>query len=187
MIAASDGFGGPVLEGAYEDRGAAARQRCPAPRRKGTARRPRPGTAGGCGTQRAPTAMRRPISRVRSVTETSMMFMMPTPPTTSEISGHHQQQRAHRLRGRSQGLGDFGHVADVEIVGIGRGLMRCRSRSSSVIWLDRLLGCRRSEAALARIWSTLVKRTGCGVSAAWVATATDRATWSRPDRDCSAY
>ena len=30
--------------------------------------------------------MRRPISRVRSVTETSMMFIMPTPPTISEIS-----------------------------------------------------------------------------------------------------
>ena len=26
-----------------------------------------------------------------------MMFMMPTPPTTSEISGHHQQQGAHQL------------------------------------------------------------------------------------------
>src|SRR5439155_16116124 len=34
---------------------------------------------------RAPTAMRMPISRVRSVTETSMMFMMPTPPTSSEM------------------------------------------------------------------------------------------------------
>ena len=32
------------------------------------------------------TAMRRPISRVRSVTETSMMFMMPTPPTTREMA-----------------------------------------------------------------------------------------------------
>ncbi len=30
----------------------------------------------------APTAMRRPISRVRSFTLTSMMFMMPMPPTT---------------------------------------------------------------------------------------------------------
>ena len=29
----------------------------------------------------APIAMRMPISRVRSVTETSMMFMMPMPPT----------------------------------------------------------------------------------------------------------
>ena len=34
---------------------------------------------------RAPMAMRIPISRVRSVTDTSMMFMMPIPPTTSEI------------------------------------------------------------------------------------------------------
>ncbi len=29
--------------------------------------------------------MRRPISRVRSVTDTYMMFMMPIPPTTSEM------------------------------------------------------------------------------------------------------
>ena len=34
---------------------------------------------------RAPTAMRRPISRVRSVTLTSMMFMMPMPPITRLI------------------------------------------------------------------------------------------------------
>jgi hypothetical protein len=33
---------------------------------------------------RAPTAIRRPISRVRSVTETSMMFMIPIPPTKSD-------------------------------------------------------------------------------------------------------
>ena len=33
----------------------------------------------------APTALRRPISRVRSETETSMMFIIPTPPTTREI------------------------------------------------------------------------------------------------------
>ena len=32
----------------------------------------------------APTAIRRPISRVRSVTDTSMMFMMPMPPTSSD-------------------------------------------------------------------------------------------------------
>src|SRR3990172_8057271 len=34
--------------------------------------------------RRAPTAIRRPISRVRSVTDTSMMFMMPMPPTSSD-------------------------------------------------------------------------------------------------------
>ena len=32
--------------------------------------------------RRAPTALRTPISRVRSVTETSIMFMTPTPPTS---------------------------------------------------------------------------------------------------------
>ena len=36
--------------------------------------------------RRAPTARRTPISRVRSLTATSMMFMMPTPPTTSETA-----------------------------------------------------------------------------------------------------
>ena len=35
--------------------------------------------------RRAPTALRSPISRVRSVTDTSMMFMMPIPPTRSAI------------------------------------------------------------------------------------------------------
>ena len=34
----------------------------------------------------APTALRRPISRVRSVTDTNMMFMMPIPPTNSEMA-----------------------------------------------------------------------------------------------------
>ena len=36
--------------------------------------------------RRAPTASRMPISLVRSVTDTSMMFMMPMPPTISEIA-----------------------------------------------------------------------------------------------------
>ena len=36
--------------------------------------------------RRAPVAMRMPISRTRSVTDTSMMFMTPMPPTTSEIA-----------------------------------------------------------------------------------------------------
>ena len=34
----------------------------------------------------APIALRMPISRVRSVTLTSMMFMTPIPPTSSEIA-----------------------------------------------------------------------------------------------------
>ena len=35
--------------------------------------------------RRAPSALRTPISRVRSVTETSMIFMITMPPTTSEM------------------------------------------------------------------------------------------------------
>ena len=34
----------------------------------------------------APRDLRTPISRVRSVTETSMMFMMPMPPTSREMA-----------------------------------------------------------------------------------------------------
>ena len=39
--------------------------------------------------ERAPMAMRIPISRVRSVTDTSMMFMMPIPPTSSDTPAIH--------------------------------------------------------------------------------------------------
>ena len=35
--------------------------------------------------RRAPSALRKPISKVRSVTETSMMFITTMPPTTSAI------------------------------------------------------------------------------------------------------
>ena len=34
----------------------------------------------------APRDLRMPISRVRSVTDTSMMFIMPMPPTTREMA-----------------------------------------------------------------------------------------------------
>lgn len=34
----------------------------------------------------APRALRMPISRVRSVTDTIMMFMMPMPPTSREMA-----------------------------------------------------------------------------------------------------
>ena len=36
--------------------------------------------------RRAPTVLRMPISRVRSVTDTSMMFITPIPPTRSEMA-----------------------------------------------------------------------------------------------------
>ena len=36
--------------------------------------------------RRAPSALRRPISRVRSLTTISMMFMITMPPTTSDMA-----------------------------------------------------------------------------------------------------
>ena len=64
----------------------------------------------------APTAMRRPISRIRSVTDTSMMFMMPMPPTISEMlatapSSSDMMRVVCGARGD-----DFGDVAHAEIV-----------------------------------------------------------------------
>jgi hypothetical protein len=43
---------------------------------------------------RAPTAILMPISRVRSITDTSMMFMMPMPPTTRDTDAMAATTRA---------------------------------------------------------------------------------------------
>src|SRR5437762_11917763 len=64
--------------------------------------------------RRAPTAMRRPISRVRSVTDTSMMFMMPMPPTGDRSD--RREQVGHHSRGLLLGLENFGQVPEPEVV-----------------------------------------------------------------------
>ena len=45
---------------------------------------PRSKTAAECVRRFAPMALRTPISRVRSATDTNMMFMMPMPPTNND-------------------------------------------------------------------------------------------------------
>ena len=64
----------------------------------------------------APTAMRRPISRVRSVTLTSMMFMMPMPPTSSETAAMLASSSGQRLGALLLARRDLGQVADREVV-----------------------------------------------------------------------
>ena len=63
---------------------------------------------------RAPSALRRPISRVRSRTETSMMFETPTPPTSSEIAAMAastgEQPEDPPDRAEDLGLGDRGEL-----------------------------------------------------------------------------
>ena len=48
--------------------------------------------------RRAPIDMRIPISRVRSVTQTIMIFMMPIPPTVKRNSGNAYQEICQNLR-----------------------------------------------------------------------------------------
>ena len=66
--------------------------------------------------RRAPIALRMPISRVRSVTDTSMMFMMPMPPTSSAMP-----TTAPMMRGRVQHLEIVfisSSCADLKVVGL---------------------------------------------------------------------
>ena len=89
----------------------------------------------------APSAFRIPISRVRSVTDTSMMFMMPMPPTSRRDCGDARQQVRHapscRLLGRRQ---DVGLIADLKVV-------QARPGESCVDGEARV-GCRPSPSGI---------------------------------------
>ena len=63
----------------------AAEQRCRAGRRARSGTPPPSGTETGSRARRAPSALRTPISRVRSVTEIDMIAITPMPPTISAI------------------------------------------------------------------------------------------------------
>ena len=52
----------------------------------------------------APSALRTPISRVRSVTDTSMMFITPMPPRKSVISATHPKKTVITLKIRCVSL-----------------------------------------------------------------------------------
>ena len=68
----------------------------------------------------APSALRMPISRVRSVTVTIMMLVMPMPPTSRLIAGHRAEQQGERLGGVGPGL-------PAAATGSGCGTARCRA------------------------------------------------------------
>ena len=69
----------------------------------------------------APIARRMPISRVRSVTETSMMFMIPIPPTSSEIAATAPTMRGQDAGDAGQRVGDLAAVEDGEVVELAAG------------------------------------------------------------------
>ena len=74
--------------------------------------------------------MRMPISRVRSVTDTSMMFMMPMPPTTSDTEAiapsiSDMTRVVWRLH-----IGERRQVADGEIIVLALAGVRWRSAAA---------------------------------------------------------
>ena len=78
------------------------------------------GTAGGSTRGRAPSALRTPISRMRSVTDTSMMFITPMPPTSSAITAMPAEHDGQRVVDRGRRGEDRLLGRDRE-VGVGRG------------------------------------------------------------------
>ena len=80
--------------------------------------------------RRAPIALRTPISRVRSVTETSMMFITPMPPTNNPIEEITTITSAYGTDDLAE-LPDQGFgTGDAEILRIGGYAPRRRRRSS---------------------------------------------------------
>ena len=69
---------------------------------------------------RAPIAIRNPISRVRSVTETSMMFMMPMPPTSSDTPAMPARSEVIVCVACTSDARHLLHGADHEVVGVAR-------------------------------------------------------------------
>ena len=84
-------------------------------------------------------AMRMPISRVRSVTETSMMFMMPMPPTTSDTAATPPSSMVSVWLTLWDARDDVGVVADREVVGLaGRRACGAGAAASVIVRGDRV-------------------------------------------------
>ena len=119
---------------------------------------------------RAPIALRMPISRVRSVTDTSMMFMMPMPPTSSEMPAIAPSRivsvRAHLVRGARAG-----RPASSTVKSCGR---RCAAVTQQV--RDRLL--RLVAACRRRVTFTVICCTFVLAVACCGRTARAPGTWS---------
>jgi hypothetical protein len=85
-----------------------------------------------------------PISRVRSVTDTSRMFMMPMPPTTSEIEATAASSSAMMRLELSAASAIWLRLRTEKSLSA-PSLMRWRRARISVIW--RIVGCTSVELA----------------------------------------
>ncbi len=91
----------------------------------------------------APTAMRMPISRVRSVTLTSMMFMMPMPPTSRDMPAIAPSSSVMIVEMEFDGIGDFLLIEDVEIIVAARRSADDAGAAGSVICCCATCPCAR--------------------------------------------
>ena len=96
----------------------------------------------------APTAMRRPISLVRSVTDTSMMFMMPMPATRSEKAA-----ATTRMSVTVSMVDDM-----VSIISACERMVKSSSASPFSLWLLRRI-CVSSSMAASLISSVMAEQT----------------------------
>ena len=76
-----------------------------------------------------------PISRVRSVTETSMMFMMPMPPTSRLTAAMPREQVREHLRRLAERVQEVGLVADLEVV---RLALREPCSRRRILWISAI-------------------------------------------------
>ena len=117
--------------------------------------------------RRAPSALRRPISRVRSLTTISMMFMMTMPPTTSDSADDADQHREDAVGGRAG---------------------RCRGCVSDVN-MPKLSGCfgfrRRAprSATVASSWPRTICATSRGLTVSVERAARAEEHLELPERD----
>ncbi len=100
---------------------------------------------------RAPIAMRMPISRVRSVTDTSMMFMIPMPPTISDTDAIAASSHVMIFVVPVRRVRDLRLIAHGEVVVVAVGI-RCDSRMIARDLVLRRRNVAAATIALTRIW-----------------------------------
>ena len=132
--------------------------------------------------RRAPRALRTPISRVRSITETSMMFMMTTPPTTREIPTNPGSAVKRMRLMLSQKLRESSAVSAAKFVGSeGRRRRRTRMSPSTSVWTGRT----RAGSSTWMMMSSTTPRGDRTRPRGDFTGATRRLSWDWPKRDPS--
>ena len=94
--------------------------------------------------RRAPIALRKPISRVRSVTETSMIFIIPMPPTSKGDGRNAAQEDGQHAGDGAGGIQEILLGQDREIIGAdGAAVAGAQDLGDLIARLRHLIGADR--------------------------------------------